>query len=231
MKSLTDYTAIFSSGLDKYLNENELGPSDSMPTSPKTEQFMESVLKSEWHDQKEVVAKKILSTAATIAKSKGIAVPDSFISGRAVDIAITADEAIDTVKAAYKVAKGEISVSDWLEEKAKKVIARVEVVAHSTIDRVADVAKNVVNTKLDQLIDKGVDIVANAVSTVCPYAKVIAPAVKVVAKVVANPVKKFICSGIDKVAVGAKKVVNAVGNVARTVVSKAKDFVKKTKSC
>lgn len=227
MKSLTDYVAVFFSGMGDRLVENDLTSSTDITTTPKVEHFMEMALNAEWHDSKEIVAKKLLTTAATIAKSKGIKVPDALASGRAVDIAISADEAIDSLKGAYKVAKGEISVTDFLEEKAKKVIARVEAVAHSTIDKVAEVVKS----KLDVLVDKGVDIVVNAVTSICPPAKVLAPVVKAAAKALAQPVKRFIFKGISKVAAGAKRLVSFVGDKARTVVSEVKENVKKSTSC
>lgn len=169
---------------------------------------VQKFLDSPMGDKSEVKLKKAFSTAVVIANEVG-GLPFK-VEKSPVAIASTVDEGLSRIKTAYKVAQGEMDVTDVVDHHIDAVAARVKTVA----DKVIEVGAPIV-----------VDKVCKVVNKVFPPAKAVVPLIKKAERFIRPKVKAVVRKGISVVANAAKVVVRSVVNVAKKVAGKIMNWL------
>lgn len=183
---------LFRSAAEVYEGVNDTVLAQDAAEIVTAETIMESPVIQDYLDGSltgNTAAKKLLAAAMIIANDKGyISLPEKYANPQS--IGAIADTAVETIKIAYDVATGKMSVDDAIDYGVKIAAAKAK-------------------TAVDYLIDKGTPIVADwvmdKIESVFPPAKVLRPKVLKVAQVVAPKVKKLAHKGIDYLADRAKE--------------------------
>lgn len=134
----------------------------------------------------DTAAKELLATAIIIANNMGyISLPEKYANPQS--IGAIADAALETIKIAYDVATGKMSVDDAIDYGIKKAAAKAK-------------------TAVDHLIDNGIaaEVITDVLIVFFPQFAPLKPYIKMGAQVVATKSKPLIHKGIDKTAEVAK---------------------------
>ncbi len=179
------------SNIKKISNVSEAAYSgDSLPIVQGMESlFMEKALESDFNSSSELTAKKAMSAAILIAKSKGL-LPESMpenING--MSAATIADEAFTRMKTAFHVASGKLD-------------------AYEAADKLIDHATARALAVSDAVVEKGIDIAINkiglAVSIAFPKLRPVVSVIKVFQPVITEKAQKLVKKGIVKLNTVAK---------------------------
>lgn len=227
-----DISATLNWAGDKIVEANRLlgntGLAIEIPSSEEVtgegSELIEKVLKTDFGSDKANKLKKLLAAAA-IAEKASIGEPVA-----PVTVAATADRAVSQAQAAYKVENNEISAEQALDVLIDRSMTYAVHAAKRAIDGLTEGAHMVADVVVNKGIDKVVDVVGIAVSSVFPPARFAVPYVKAVVDNAKPVVRDVVHKGINIVSHAArtavKKAVSYVSTTAKTIGHNAMNFLR-----
>ena len=158
--------------------------------------IFDEALKTEFHSEEELKAKKVLSAAMVIAKKKNILPEEISNNLPPVTVASIADETVNKNKVAYKVGNNQIDVYEAADKMIDYATARMLAVS-------------------DKVVKQGVDFAINkigvAVASVCPNALPVVATIKYFQPWITEKTQKAVKSGIKSLNTWAKKSLKKIG--------------------
>lgn len=187
-------------------------------------ELIEEVLKTSFGSEKANKLKKLLAAASIADKAlKGEPIVP-------VTLAATTDRAVSQAQAAYRVENNEISAEQALDVLIDRSATYAVHAVKRAIDGLTEGAHMVADVVVNKGIDKVVDVVGIAASSVFPPAKFAVPYVKAVVDNAKPVVRNVVHKGINIVSHAArtavKKAVSYVSTTAKTIGHNAMNFLR-----